>query len=84
MQRRIIAISELKALLITSDIPLRQIRQIINNLVLNPSFKPFSLSLERNQLLEKVCKEDIKDRVPSYLYLYQIQYVECPNCKRLF
>jgi hypothetical protein len=84
MQRRIIAIGELKALLVTSDDPLRQIRQVIKDLGLNPVFNPFSLCLECNRPLEKISRENVRDRVPPYVYRNQTQYVECPNCHRVY
>ena len=84
MQRRIIAIGELKALFVTSDDPLCQIQQVVKELGLNSSVKPFSLCLECNQLLEKISKESVKDRVPPYVFRHQAQYVECPNCHRVF
>jgi hypothetical protein len=84
MQRRIIAIGELKALLVTSDDPLRQIQQVVKELGLNFGFKPFSLCLECNRTLEKVSKENVKDRVPPYVYQNQTQYVECPHCHRVY
>ena len=77
MQRRIIAIGELKALLITDDAPGKQIDQVIKELGLNPNSHPFSLCLECNQPLAKISKEDARDRVPPYVYRTQSQYVEC-------
>ena len=84
LQRRIIAIGELKALLIINDDPLQQIQQVINELGLNPGFKPFSLCLECNQSMQKISKENVKDRVPPYVNQNQTQYVECPNCHRVY
>ena len=84
MKRRVIAIGELKALLITNDHPGKQIYQVIKELGLNPNFSPFSLCLECNHLLEKISKEDAQDKIPPYVYRTQSQYVECPNCHRLY
>jgi uncharacterized protein with PIN domain len=84
MQRRIIAIVELKAVLIKDDDPVKQIYQVIKELGLNPKFRPFSLCLECNQSLKKVPKEDARDRVPPYVYQTQSQYVECPDCHRIY
>ena len=84
MKRRVIAIGELKALLITDDNPGKQIYQVIKELGLNPNFSPFSLCLECNHLLEKISKEDAQDKIPPYVYRTQSQYVECPNCHRLY
>ena len=84
MKRRVITIGELKAILILSDNPGEQIHQVIKELGLNRSFNSFSLCLECNQLLVKISKEDVKDRVPPYVYRTQLQYVECPNCHRTY
>ena len=84
MKRRVITIGELKAILIMSDNPGKQIYQVIKDLELNPNFNPFSLCLECNQTLVKITREDARDRVPPYVYHTQFQYVECPNCHRLY
>jgi uncharacterized protein len=84
MKRRIIIIGYLKALLISSDNPCKQIYQVIKELGLNPYFNPFSLCLECNQLLLRISKEEAKDDVPSYVYKTQLQYVKCPSCHRIY
>jgi Uncharacterized conserved protein len=84
MQRRIIAIGELKAILIKDDDPAKQIYQVVKELGLNPNFRPFSLCLECNQSLKKVSKEDARDRLPPYVYQTQSQYLECPDCHRIY
>ncbi len=84
MKRRVITIGELKALLIKDDNPAKQVYQVIKELGLNPNFHPFSLCLECDQPLEKISKEDARERVPPYVYRTQSQYVECPNCHRLY
>jgi uncharacterized protein with PIN domain len=84
MRRRVITIGELKAVFIRNDNPLQQIQQVIDELGLDSVFKPFSLCLECNRPLVKASKEDIKDRVPPYVYQTQTQYVECPHCRRIY
>ena len=84
IQRRIVAVGEIKALLVTSDNPLQQIQQVIKVFGLNPGFNPFKLCLECNIPLEPVSKEVIKARVPLYVYATKSQYVECPNCRRIY
>jgi uncharacterized protein len=84
MQRRIVAVGEIKALLVTSDNPLQQIQQVIKAFGLNPGFNPFKLCLECNQPLAPVKKEDIKDRVPPYVYATKSQYLQCPDCRRIY
>jgi hypothetical protein len=84
LKRRVIVVGNIKALLITSDNPREQIHQVIKDLGLNPGFNPFSLCLECDLPLVKINKEDIKDRVPSYVYRTQSQFVECNNCHRIY
>ena len=84
MQRRVIAIGKIKALLILSDNPNEQMRQVITELELNPNFSVFSLCLECNQLLITINKNQVQDRVPPYVYRSQSEYVECPNCHRIY
>ena len=64
MKRRVITIGELKALLISSDNPREQIRQVIKELDLNPAFNRFSICLECNQPLAKISKEEVENKVP--------------------
>jgi hypothetical protein len=84
MQRRVVTGGELKVLFIISDDPLQQIRQVVKELGLNHSFNPFSLCLECNRSLAKISKEDVKGRVPPYVYQNHSQYVECPHCHRIY
>jgi uncharacterized protein with PIN domain len=84
MKRRIITTGELKTLLIMSDNPGQQIREVLKTLGLNPNFNPFSLCLECNEPLVKRSKEEVKDRVPPYVFQTQSQYVECPVCHRIY
>ncbi|MFC2122390.1 Mut7-C RNAse domain-containing protein [Bacteroidota bacterium] len=37
-----------------------------------------------NQALIEITREEIKDRVPSYVFQTQDQYMECPQCHRLY
>ena len=84
MQLRVIAIGKIKALLILSDNPNEQMRQVITELELNPNFSVFSLCLECNQLLIMINKNQVQDKVPPYVYRSQSEYVECPNCHRIY
>jgi uncharacterized protein with PIN domain len=84
MKRRVITSGQLKAILIQSDEPERQIHQVIDGLNLDWQFKPFTICLECNQPLVERSKEQVKDVVPSYVYKTQSQYVECPACHRIY
>lgn len=84
MKRKVITDGRVKAILIASDEPVVQIRQATQTLDLNYRFKPFSLCLECNRPLEERSKEQVKDRVPPYVFRTQKQYMECPECHRIY
>jgi uncharacterized protein with PIN domain len=84
MKRRLITSGRLRAVLIESEKPERQIRQIMDALDLKRQFRPFTLCLECNQPLIEKSQEEVKDRVPPYVYKTQSQYMECPVCRRIY
>jgi len=84
MKRRVITRGRLKAVLIKSDEPERQIRQVIETLELDCRFKPFSLCLECNQELVERGKEEVKELVPPYVFKTQDQFMQCPACQRIY
>ena len=84
MKRRVIKNGRLKAVLIESEEPERQMQQLMNTLDLNGQFRPFTLCLECNERLVGRIPEEVKDRVPPYVYRTQSQYMECPACRRIY
>lgn len=84
MKRRVVTNGQLKAILITSDQPELQMRQVIATLNLNCQFRPFAICLECNQPLVERSQEQVKDLVPPYVFQTQSQYMECPACHRIF
>ena len=84
MKRRAVTSGRLKAILINSEEPEQQMRQVIDNLNLERQFKPFTLCLECNQPLVERSKEEAEDRVPPYVFRTQSQYMECPACHRIY
>ena len=84
MKRRVVSSGRLKAVLLNSEEPEQQVRQLIDTLDLSRQFKPFTLCLECNQPLVERSKEQVKDRVPPYVFKTQNQYVECPVCHRIY
>ena len=84
MKRRVVAAGRLKAVLINSEEPEQQMRQVIDTLGLDCQLKPFTLCLECNQPLAERSKEAVKDRIPPYVFQTQNQYMECPACHRLY
>jgi len=84
MRRRLVTSGQLKAILIQSDEPERQMRQVIDALKLDCQFQPFSICLECNQPLVERSREQVKELVPPYVFQTQEQYMECPACHRIY
>ena len=84
MKRRVVKNGRLKAVLIDSEEPERQMCQLMDTLGLEHQCKPFTLCLECNQPLVKVSREDVKERVPPHVYKTHNQYMECPVCHRIY
>jgi uncharacterized protein with PIN domain len=84
VKRHVITTGRLKAILISSDEPELQIKQVIRTLNLDINFRPFSFCLECNQLLVERSREQVKERVPPYVFKTQEQYMECPSCHRIY
>ncbi len=83
IERRVAITGRLKVILLHTDDPQVQIRQVIRELNLQPA-NSFSLCLECNQPLQPRSKEEVKDRVPPYVFKTQEQYMECPSCHRIY
>ncbi len=84
MRRRVVTSGRLKTVLLQSDKPERQIRQVMGTLNLDCQFRPFSICLECNQPLVERSRERVKDLVPPYVCQTQSQYMECPACHRIY
>jgi uncharacterized protein with PIN domain len=84
MQRRLVTKGKLRALLIASDQPHEQIRQVVDSLRLDYRFNPFSLCLECNQPLVERKKAELKELVPPYVFKTQEQFRQCPACGRIY
>jgi len=84
IQRRAISTGRVKAVLIESEEPEHQIRQLMRALDLKVKSRPFTLCLECNQALENRSREEVAGRVPPYVYRTQTHYMECPACYRIY
>ena len=84
MKRRVISSGRLRAILIESEEPERQMQQLMTAMDLKSQSRPFTLCLECNQPLENKSREDVPKRVPPYVYQTQTQYMECPACHRIY
>ena len=84
LRRRPVATGRLKAVLIEDDRPLTQLKQVVTKLGLDTRRQPFTICLECNQPLATRQRDEVKDLVPPYVYQTQTQYMQCPNCRRVF
>ncbi|MFQ6032369.1 MAG: Mut7-C RNAse domain-containing protein, partial [Candidatus Zixiibacteriota bacterium] len=74
-----------KYLLIQSEKPLEQLKQVIDHFKLKIDKNLlFSRCLVCNQVLQKVEKEKIKGRLYPYVYQTQENFVYCPVCDRIY
>jgi uncharacterized protein with PIN domain len=67
-----------------SDDPAEQLRTVIDKLKLSAWFKPLSLCLECNCPLEPLPAEEAAGRAPPYVLKTQRQFMQCPECRRLY
>jgi len=84
MKRRVVNSGRLRAILINSEEPEWQMQQLMDTLDLKHQLRPFTLCLECNQPLVERKQEEVKERVPPYVYKTQEQYMECPACHRIY
>jgi len=84
MKRGVVTSGRLRAILIDSDEPESQVLQVIEALHLDFQSRLFTICLECNHPLEERSKEEVKDRVPPYVFKTQQQYMECPACHRIY
>jgi uncharacterized protein with PIN domain len=83
MKRRVITSGKLRALLVASDDPDEQIKAVVDTFRLDDSHA-FTVCIECNVPLVPAEAEKVKDRVPSYVFKTQRQFVECPVCHRVY
>ena len=84
MKRRLVTNGKLKAILIKQSDPKAQLQETVKNLNLSYLLRPFSLCLECNQPLISRDKEEVQNLVPPHVFETQTQYMECPQCHRLY
>jgi len=83
-ERWVTTSGRLRVLLVESDRPENQMREVIDRLGLTSNFEAFTRCLECNQTLEARSKETVKGRVPPYVYRTHSNFLECPACGRIY
>lgn len=71
--------------LVESDDPREQVVQVVEELGLDVRRQRwFDRCLDCNRPLEGRAKEEIRDRVPSYVYANHDVFAACPSCERVY
>ncbi|MDD4923722.1 MAG: Mut7-C RNAse domain-containing protein [Dehalococcoidales bacterium] len=84
MKRRLITSGKVSAVLLTSEIAQVQVGQVLRIFHTGDCISPFTRCMECNGLLEERKKEEVKERIPPYVYKTQDKYMECPTCRRIY
>jgi uncharacterized protein with PIN domain len=84
MKRRLVTSGRLKAVLLESETPEQQMRQLVSAIDIKSLSRPFTVCMECNIPLVSRRPEEVKDRVPPFVYKTQAQYMECPQCRRIY
>jgi uncharacterized protein with PIN domain len=84
MKLGIVDSGRVNAILIASDEPEEQIRQVIKSLDLDLSGGLFTRCMECNTPLERRTVDEVKDRIPPYVYKTRDEYMGCPACNRIY
>lgn len=71
-------------LILVSDDPKEQLRQVVEELGLREKFRPFSRCPVCNAELGSIGKKEVKDLVPPHTYSTQKEFSRCPACGRVY
>ena len=83
-RRRLAARGQVRVILLRDEQPERQMRQVNDTLGLPALAHPFTRCIECNALLEPRTPDEVRGRVPPYVFRTQTRYVECPGCGRIY
>ena len=61
-----------------------QLKQVVSELQLNPVLQLFTRCSECNTLPQAIVKEDVRERVPEYVWQTQEEFRLCPSCQRIY
>lgn len=82
--RRMVRRGLVRALLVQSDQWQDQLRQVVLGLELELPAEGFSRCLRCNVALAPQEREQVRDRVPPYVFSTQQVFKECPQCGRIY
>lgn len=81
--RRAVKRGQMRVVKIEGDDLRSQLRQMVRDLSLNLR-GGFSRCLQCNEPLRPVNKQEVAERVPSYVFEHHRQFMECCRCRRLY
>ena len=84
VRRGVVSGGSIRALLIRNDEVWEQLRQVVGELNLDTQDRTFSRCLRCNVSLEPVPREEVRERVPPYVYRNQQGFTACPSCRRIY
>lgn len=73
----------IESLFIYSDDFLEQLRQVVGDLNLNVD-NSFTRCPVCNQVLRGIDREDVRERVPPYVFKNQERFSLCPDCGKIY
>ena len=82
-QRRAVRLGQMKVVRIENDDLRSQLKQLVTELKLDLA-GGFSRCVRCNQVLEPRHKQDVAWRLPPYVFQTHSQFMECPQCRRLY
>jgi uncharacterized protein with PIN domain len=74
---------QIKYFLLKENNPFKQLKDVIKAFNLK-DFSIMSRCAVCNALLKDISKEEVKNRVPQYVYQTSDAFKECPNCSKLY
>jgi uncharacterized protein with PIN domain len=84
MKRRAVAGGRVRALLVSGDDPVAQMKIAVSTLNIESDYRPFTRCLECNAELSCRDKSEVTGSVPKKVYELQEQYMQCPSCRRIY
>ena len=82
-QRRAVRLGQMKVVRIENDDLRSQLKQLVTELKLDLA-GGFSRCVRCNQVLQPKLKQDVARRLPPYVFQTHSQFMECPQCRRLY
>ena len=77
--------SGIKTVLVEGEKIKEQIAEVLKKLDIQPASKQmFSRCIICNEELLEIDKENIKDKVPEYVFKTQEDFITCPKCRRIY